>query len=162
MARARAFHSRRHTRKEQSAWKYKVGRHAAGCMLLTAAAAAPAQLCQGGRLQGVVRDPAGAVLSDATVQPQGGKAERTDAHGQFAIDCVHGGNPELTISAEGFETEHVRYKAADRELVVVLPVARVYTTVGRSGWRCASRSRWQRPDTKRGRRAAHGRRPRRL
>ena len=129
MARARAFHSRRHTRKEHSAWKYKVGRHAAGCMLLTAAAAAPAQLCQGGRLQGVVRDPAGAVLSDATVQPQGGKAVRTDAHGQFAIDCVHGGNPELTISAEGFETEHVRYKAADRELVVVLPVARVYTTV---------------------------------
>ena len=57
---------------------------------------------QGFAVQGVVTDPSGAIIADATVQSAGNSPARTDSAGQFTLSCLPGNRVTITVQAVGF------------------------------------------------------------
>ena len=62
-----------------------------------------AQQCSNGmRIEGLVTDPSGAVISGAQVQAGSGDTAVTDELGQFALTCVPPGTVTVHAQADGF------------------------------------------------------------
>ncbi len=72
---------------------------------IASVSAQPQQPCTNGvRIDGVIRDPAGALISGAHVQAANGEAATTDTAGRFVLPCVSTDSDTITVEAEGFAT----------------------------------------------------------
>jgi Carboxypeptidase regulatory-like domain len=91
------------------------------------------QTCfQGIRIDGVITDPTGAVISGARVQASSGSTLLTDAAGHFVFACEPGTAITITADAEGFAkaTAHAHARAGGvAHLNLRLSVASVVTDV---------------------------------
>jgi hypothetical protein len=73
-------------------------------LLLLCGAAAFAQSCSGGPVEGSVLDPTGAVIPGATVRAGGAVTVTSNASGRYEIPCLGTGTQKLVASAAGFES----------------------------------------------------------
>jgi hypothetical protein len=87
---------------------------------------------QGFSVEGVVTDPGGAVIADATVQSAGSQPATTDSAGRFALSCLHGDQVHITIHAAGFADAAISENAAPNRVAHVsiqMQIAHVETDV---------------------------------
>jgi hypothetical protein len=101
--------------------------------LLFSGTALAQQPCVGGmRIDGVITDPTGAVISGAHVQAGTGATGVTDATGHYAFVCVPATSTTITANADGFSQAIVRAHAragGTAHLNLQLAVASVETDV---------------------------------
>lgn len=92
--------------KVNSGWRAALRAALATFGVVAMAGTAAAQSSTSGDIQGVVRDPAGAIVAGATVVangPQGARATTTDASGQYLIEFLNPGSYDVTATAQGFQ-----------------------------------------------------------
>jgi hypothetical protein len=86
----------------------------------------------GGRIEGVVTDPSGAMVMGAEVQADNGAKVLSDATGRYIIPCVPPGAVVLHLEAQGFEpvSKNISARAGETaRLNVQLALAAVETDV---------------------------------
>jgi subtilase family serine protease len=64
-------------------------------------------------IQGIVHDPDGNVIQDATVTLDGGTTTTTDSAGAYSFDDVPVGDHRIKVSADGFEIANETFKIED-------------------------------------------------
>jgi hypothetical protein len=101
------------------------------CLALLVAPLAHADsFCKGTPLTGVVVDPTGAIIPDATVSLDASATVTSGSDGRFRFACVASGNHHLQISAESFGNENLTVKVPlHRALNAVLQPGTVETNV---------------------------------
>jgi len=91
-----------------------------------------------GRIAGVIKDPTGAVIPDATVKVKNvtfgmSRSRVTNISGNYIIDNLSSGLCQITVTANGFETAIIRNTmvivGAETTVNITLKIARVKTTV---------------------------------
>ena len=101
--------------------------------LLAAPALARAQHCSTGlRVEGLVLDPTGAALPNATIAANNGSSTATDATGRYVFPCLAPGASRLTASAPGFSPRQLPLHARDGQTLHLdfhLAIATVNTNV---------------------------------
>jgi hypothetical protein len=92
-----------------------------------------AQHCSDGlRIEGVVLDPTGAALPNASIQGAKGVSTATDANGHYILPCVAAGASRLTATAPGFSASGLPVHGRAGETVHLdfhLAIATVNTNV---------------------------------
>ncbi|HXU39019.1 MAG TPA: TonB-dependent receptor [Blastocatellia bacterium] len=87
-------------------------------LAVTLALCSQASALQGAlRIEGVVKDQAGAPVSSAEVvltTKTGGSRQITDSEGRFAFPSVQGESGTITVRATGFDSAERRWSAADK------------------------------------------------
>jgi hypothetical protein len=77
--------------------------------VLTPALAFAQQSCTSGvRIEGIVTDPAGALIADAKITAADGEKATTNAAGRFVLPCVPAASATLTVKADGFAAATAR------------------------------------------------------
>ena len=56
----------------------------------------------GGRIEGLITDPTGAAIPNATVQSSSGETATSDPSGHYVLSCVRGASPHISVTADGF------------------------------------------------------------
>ncbi|HEX5732502.1 MAG TPA: TonB-dependent receptor [Blastocatellia bacterium] len=95
------------------------------CALLLAFCMPEANLActQGARIEGVVRDQAGAAVADAEISLVAGaltETRTTNAEGRFAFDSVPRGDARLQARARGFALFEKRWSISDESLLEIV------------------------------------------
>jgi Carboxypeptidase regulatory-like domain len=101
-------------------------------MLLVPAAVLAQQPCNGIRIEGIITDPAGAVIPGAQVQTADGAQTTTDAGGNFVLPCVPAGSTALYVQADGFTPDTATATAQPGGIAHInlqLAIAQVQTEV---------------------------------
>jgi hypothetical protein len=91
--------------------------------------AAPAQQCT--PLTGVVKDPTGAVIADATLTVDRNPAIVSDAQGRFSLGCISGSHT-LLVEAVSFQSQTLNLTGASATLSLTMKAEAVSTSIDAS------------------------------
>lgn len=108
-----------------------------GCLALLLCLTCLSAQTTRGSMRGIVQDPTGARIADASVEVKildtsATRRVSSDAHGQFLLEDLPPGRCEITISAQGFETASANVETAvstSRDVTVTLSPAAIQQSV---------------------------------